>query len=221
MKMLLIMTSREDPEFRAFDAEPRCACVTPEDLSKEGWRLDCPAGPDVVVITSRGPVDAGRLSAAFMRFGSVGERCLMHIHPDDRNYVAAEQTAFLAAFLHELRCPLFNPPSATWLMGPPWTREHWLRLAHANRIRICSSTCDIESCAASPVFLCHACIDTDGASRAMIEAGRKLLELARVPWAQVHLCTRHGGVIDVSLRPPLAPNMQSILAAFEPIPPQP
>ena len=54
---------------------------------------------------------------------------LSSIAPDDRTYVAAEMTAFLAAWLSGLKCPVINKPTTTCLTGPYWRREKWVQTA--------------------------------------------------------------------------------------------
>jgi hypothetical protein len=50
---------------------------------------------------------------------------LPHVVPDDRDYLAAEMTAFLRCWLSGLRCPVVNRPTPLSLSGPGWTPAHW------------------------------------------------------------------------------------------------
>jgi hypothetical protein len=59
----------------------------------------------------------------------VGPQDLPGIHPEDREYVAAEMSAFLLAWLSELPCPVLNRPSPSSLSGPGWRHDHWIRVA--------------------------------------------------------------------------------------------
>ena len=53
-------------------------------------------------------------------------RELAHIAERDREYVAAEMSAFLLSWLSGLTCPLVNPPTATCLCGPNWSQPQWV-----------------------------------------------------------------------------------------------
>jgi len=59
---------------------------------------------------------------------------------EDRAYVAAEMTAFLAAWLSSLACPVLNRPAPNCLVGPSWRREQWVRLAAHLGIPVCPVT---------------------------------------------------------------------------------
>ena len=62
--------------------------------------------------------------------------------------MAAEMTAFLAALVEDLPCPRFNAPTATSLLGPPFTRQHWWRAAAAAGAPVCArrdASCDADS----------------------------------------------------------------------------
>ena len=52
-----------------------------------------------------------------------------HIETPDREFVAAEITAFMTAWILALPCPIINRPTALNLCGPPWRREEWAHLA--------------------------------------------------------------------------------------------
>jgi hypothetical protein len=51
------------------------------------------------------------------------------VRREDRDYVAAEMTAFLLAWLTVLHCPVVNRPTAMSLNGPNWRAEQWLLTA--------------------------------------------------------------------------------------------
>ena len=54
---------------------------------------------------------------------AVYPRDLPHIVESDREYLAAEMTAFLLAWLTSLECPMLNRPTPTCLAGPHLRRE--------------------------------------------------------------------------------------------------
>jgi hypothetical protein len=51
------------------------------------------------------------------------------VHPDDRQYAAAEMQAFLLAWLDSLECPVLNRPSPSNLSGPGWSTSQWVQRA--------------------------------------------------------------------------------------------
>jgi hypothetical protein len=54
----------------------------------------------------------------------------------DRAYVAAEMSAFLAAWLSDLVCPVLNRPTPGSLVGPSWRREQWKSAAQQVGMRV-------------------------------------------------------------------------------------
>jgi hypothetical protein len=72
---------------------------------------------------------AAEITGVLTRFPAVQAEMLAHIATDDRDYVAAEMTAFLIAFVSALPCRMLNRPSAGSLCGPAWRPEQWIRAA--------------------------------------------------------------------------------------------
>jgi hypothetical protein len=54
---------------------------------------------------------------------------LRSIHPDDREYVAAELNSFLLEWLMAQSCPVLNRPSLGCLAGPNWRPDQWIHAA--------------------------------------------------------------------------------------------
>jgi len=112
------------------DRSPESVCVmTPRDLSQPGWRHHVGANGDEWCVVSGRPIRTATLQGVITRIPCVSPADLTHIKIEDREYVAAEMTAFLASWLTRLRCPVLNRPDATSLMGPNRGRERWLLLA--------------------------------------------------------------------------------------------
>lgn len=112
------------------DRSPESVCVmTPRDLSQPGWRHYVGANGDEWCVVSGRPIRTATLQGVITRIPCVSPADLTHIKIEDREYVAAEMTAFLASWLTRLRCPVLNRPDATSLMGPNRGRERWLLLA--------------------------------------------------------------------------------------------
>jgi len=103
--------------------------ITPVDLARPGWRWD-PAAPlagDLAVGSDVLPV---RSVAAVVSFLSVIQPSeLQHIAPDDREYVAAEVSAFLVGWLTSLGERVLNPPTPLCLNGPHLRDAQWRREA--------------------------------------------------------------------------------------------
>src|SRR5215813_9231603 len=103
--MLLVVTSASDPDLALLAARPSVTVVVPSHLSQSGWLYRVGVGARAQLITSRGTMRADELSGVLTRTQRVWTSDLQHIHEDDREYVAAEMTAFLAALIQELPCP--------------------------------------------------------------------------------------------------------------------
>src|SRR5438034_2764184 len=107
------------------------ALLTPADLSRRGWRyrLGTGAGPAGAAIIADRIVPVEEIDGVLTRLPSVSPHHLPHIIPADREYVAAEMTAFLTAWLSGLTCPVLNRPTPGCLTGPAWRPQHWAHLA--------------------------------------------------------------------------------------------
>ena len=105
--------------------------LTCRDLSRHGWRYSPGEAAGTAIIDGESvPMDA--IDGVLTRLPAVVEDELGRIVPGDRSYVAEEMTAYLAAWLSELPCPVLNRPSPAYLMGPAWTREQWVQIGRAS-----------------------------------------------------------------------------------------
>lgn len=129
--MLVVFANQQDASARSLVARwsPHAALLTCEDLSVAGWRhtSDQRAGNMAVIAGRR--VAREEITGVLVRWPSVFGWELHHILAQDREYVAAEMTAFLRAWFTQLRCPVWNRPSAANLIGPAWRPEQWVRAA--------------------------------------------------------------------------------------------
>lgn len=73
------------------------------------------------------------------RLGVITTADLSRVHPQDRQYAAAELTAFLLAWLDACPAPVLNRPSAGCLNGPAWYPEQWAAAAIAVGLRVAGS----------------------------------------------------------------------------------
>jgi hypothetical protein len=202
--MLVVVTSSADPELALIKSNARMAIVVPAHLSQPGWCYEVGRGAHALLVTSKGIVAAGDVSGVLTRAQRAWPAELPHINEEDREYVASEMTAFLAALLNELPCPVFNRPAATSLWGPPWTAEHWWRAATAEGVTVCRNDDHLCDDPAEIVVLEGKVIR--GAST--LPNGAKALTLRLAERAGVLLlgarfCLRHGALQQVSLRPGL------------------
>lgn len=67
---------------------------------------------------------------------------LIQIQKEDRGYIASEMNAFMTYFLTRLCCPKLNSPSASYLSGHNWRREHWIKIASHLQIPVQPFTYD-------------------------------------------------------------------------------
>lgn len=126
--MVLVVASRVDEEARALvDEFPRghAALLTPRDLSAPGWDVRS-ASPRLSIATASGErIRADSISGVVTMLPCIFAPELVHIVEADREYVAAEMTAFLLFWLSTLTCPVLNRPTPGCLSGPNWRLEQW------------------------------------------------------------------------------------------------
>src|SRR5260370_30282273 len=119
--MLVVLASRYDPSSQEFVTNwaGDAGLLTSQDLSVRGWRYE-PGGQVRASVISGRLVSTDEIDGVLTRLPCVGEGDLVDIVPGDRGYVAAEMTAFLSAWLCDLRCPVLNRPTPGCLTGPYW-----------------------------------------------------------------------------------------------------
>src|SRR5690349_10329196 len=99
--------------------------LTSGDLSRSGWRVASgdPASSSVVIAGE--PVRADRIAGVLVRTPAIDAAELAAVVAADREYCAAEMTAFLTWWLSGLPVPVINRPTATALAGPGWSPIRW------------------------------------------------------------------------------------------------
>lgn len=106
------------------------ACLlVPRDLSERGWWYHLGAKEPTRGVADGRRFASSEIGGVLVRLPGISAEELPHIQAADREYVAAEMTAFLAEWLSSLRCPVVNRPVPACLFGPNWRPEHWVRLA--------------------------------------------------------------------------------------------
>jgi hypothetical protein len=101
--------------------------VVPGDLSRRGWTY-VPDPTGRTGAAGDATFGADQLVAVVTRLTVVLPDHLPHVAAKHRDYVAAEQTAFLRAWLAGLTCRVVNPPTSTCLFGPLLTPHEWVRV---------------------------------------------------------------------------------------------
>jgi hypothetical protein len=130
--MILVLANRGDlaarrlvEAWRAHDAR----LVTLPDLSRPGWRHYLgDSGPEIAVASGE-LVPVASIQGVLTRIAWITPEDLPHVVEGDRPYVAAEISAFLIAWLSQLRCPVINRPATNSLMGAPHAAEGWVAIA--------------------------------------------------------------------------------------------
>ena len=191
--VVLVIADRADADAGTLVSRlgPRAILVAPRDLSMPGWCWM----PDPAARTGRSAdtqFRGAQLDAVVTRLATVAPHQLGHVVPDDRDYVAAEMTAFLRAWLAGLACPLFNPPHNLCLNGPAWNPEHWAMLAtslgiptaplhrHANGSPSLDTAIPVTPAARVTVAGNHA-VNHDGCAPVLLHHARTLAEAAATP----------------------------------------
>src|SRR5207248_5485047 len=117
--MILIIASRFDRRAPALAARWHAhgaQVVTGTALSTAGWRYRAGAAEGAAVAGVAVPVDA--ITGVLTLVPAITVDELPQIIASDREYVAAEMSAFLRAWLAALPCPVINRPTPTALAGP-------------------------------------------------------------------------------------------------------
>jgi hypothetical protein len=141
--MLLVLASLYDHAAEALVERWRehgARLLTCRDLSNAGWRFD-PEDARGAFVSAAGEVfHASEIRGVLTRLPSVTPHELPHIVATDREYVAAEMTAFLIAWLSSANFPVINRPTPVCLMGPNWREEQWTYAALRAGMRIRQTT---------------------------------------------------------------------------------
>jgi hypothetical protein len=138
--MLVVIASRHDETSRTLTDRWRAQnahLLTCEDLSLVGWRHHLGIAEFSTAVINGRVVATEEITGVLTRLPCVNEHELTYIVPADRAYVAAEMTAFLAAWLSGLACPILNQPTPTCLIGPNWRPEQWVHAAARLGIPVC------------------------------------------------------------------------------------
>ena len=127
---LLLLARAEDSSVRvlARQAANRLAHASIADLSAPGWQ--CVVGcPERATARADGrTLEVARIAAVLCRIPRVTASDLQTIHSHDREYAAAETTAFLRVWLLQFRGIRCNEPTWMSLAGSGWHPLYWTHL---------------------------------------------------------------------------------------------
>jgi hypothetical protein len=132
--VIVVVGSSYDDRARKIAAHwgTQCAAMlTAEDLCKPGWSLSIPETDYGRAVIGGEVVQSTRISGILTLRPCVFPEELLNIRSEDRQYVAAELTAFLLAWLTMQPCRVFNRPVAPCLAGPNWRPEQWIYAAES------------------------------------------------------------------------------------------
>lgn len=135
--MLLILAHRHDSPARALAARwgSRALLLTTADLHRWCWRLDVALDGRVETELATADGTPVPVTGVVNRLGWNTRTDLARVHPVDREYAAAELTAFLLAWLDACPAPVLNPPRPRSLNGPAWSPEQWADAAASVGLR--------------------------------------------------------------------------------------
>jgi hypothetical protein len=125
-----LLARAEDPAVRVLTqrAADHIAHASVEDLCAPGWRYVVGAPERARARACGRTIEAGRITAVLCRIGRLSAGDMAMVHADDREFAAAEATAFLRAWLAQFRGVRCNEPTWMSLAGPRWHPMHWSRL---------------------------------------------------------------------------------------------
>jgi len=212
--VLVLATPDDDPARMLVDRLGEAAvAVAPQDLSRPGWtyarNLSLRTG-----VTHAGRFRADDLTAVISLISAIQPLHLSHVRPADRDYVAAEMTAFLRAWLTGLPCPVVNPPTATCLSGPGLTAHQWVAMctrlsipARPAQLTVPAAPGDRPTASACRVTVCRGTATAAGlCSEVLLEHGRRLATKVGAEWLAVTFDGGHdqAAVCQVETWPDLA-----------------
>lgn len=160
---LLLLAREGDSSIRVFQQEARHRVVHASiaDLSCAGWRYVGGCPERATACAGGRMIAATQITAVLCRISHVTASDLRSIHIDDREYAAAEMTAFLGAWLAQFQGELCNEPTWMSLAGPGWHPLQWAWVVSqlgvpvmtgAQREQTASMHCETATVSGSEVF---------------------------------------------------------------------
>lgn len=124
---LLLLARDDDSAIGAFRRAMgnRVVHASIADLSCAGWRYVSGCPEEAIACADGRVIVSTQIAAVLCRIACVTSADLTMLHADDREYAAAEMTAFLRAWLDQFQCVRCNEPTWMSLAGPGWHPLHW------------------------------------------------------------------------------------------------
>ena len=127
--MIIVVGSRHDRDARDLvTCWPEARLLSAEDLTSAGWEWAVGDGPRIWVVDGE-QIDDPHVSGVFVRRSTVHPEELVHLHRDDRSYLAAECHAFLIAVLGTTRAKVVNPVGEGAMGDEALRPERWMPAA--------------------------------------------------------------------------------------------
>jgi hypothetical protein len=125
--VLIVLGSRYDPAAgRMVELLPGAALCAAEDLTRRGWAWHCGGIGHNRWVVGGVAVDDDDVTGVLVRRSGVFAEELVGTHHDDREYLAAEATAFLAFVLTQTKACVINPVRDGAIGEEAVRLEHWL-----------------------------------------------------------------------------------------------
>jgi hypothetical protein len=196
--MFLILASRYDKmarELLSYWREYDFQLLTPRDLSNTGWVLNLKEPWKSTTAIGMQQFSIENITGVLTLLPYVTEDELTHIRSDDRQYVAAEMTAFLVCWLSILQCPILNRPTPTCLSGPNWRWRQWVSAAAKIGIQIHPASWN--ACSSNEIIQC---LDNPNPTTVTIVGGRCFGSADDTLKVQSLLFAREAGVDLLSVK---------------------
>jgi hypothetical protein len=131
--VILVVGSANDQVAESLAAKWRMAevrLVRPADILAPGWChfVGVKQGHGMIALGGE-VIPEKEITGVLTRLPWVSPVELVSISGDDREYVAAELSAFLLSWLTSLDRPVVNRPTPGCLAGPPWRAAQWVAAA--------------------------------------------------------------------------------------------
>ena len=125
--MIVVVGSRHDSVARSMvRALPRAALCAAEDLTCPGWVWSLASPEHSRWVVDRTVIDDREVTGVFVRRSCVYPEELVSTHPDDREFLAAESTAFLVFVLSRTAARVVNPVIDGLLGDDAIRPEQWI-----------------------------------------------------------------------------------------------
>ena len=128
--MIVVVGSRHDNVAQSLvDALPGAALCSAEDLTRPGWAWPVASPEGRRWVVDGRVVEDREVTGVLVRRSGVYPEELLGTHPDDREYLAAEATAFLVFVLSRTGARVANPVADGALGDEAIRPERWMPLA--------------------------------------------------------------------------------------------